>query len=203
MEDRQLDSYIKNFKKTDENIYFENIYRFFFPKILRFTVLNVSDIQAAQEIASEVFVKVYRYLRKVNLNAPAFRAWIYKIARNLITDFYRKEARSLKRVSLEQYIEEKSISEESIDSIGSMTDKSLVFENEEDFLFGGFDEENFKNKDFLNKLNSLPELQKQVLLLRFVEDMDYKSIGKVINKDERAARIIKFRAVSKLREIIK
>jgi len=200
MEDKQLDSHIRNFKKTGENIFFENIYRFFFPKILRFTTLNVSDIQAAEEISSEVFVKVYRYLRKLNLNAPAFKAWLYKIARNLIIDFYRKEARTVKKISLEQYLEEKSISE---DSIGAKTESSLVHEDDEDFFLEGFDSANIKDKDFLNKLNSLGELQKQVLILRFVEDMDYRSIGRIINKDERTVRIIKFRAVSKLKEMVK
>jgi RNA polymerase sigma-70 factor (ECF subfamily) len=200
MEDKQLDSYIKNFKKTGENIFFENIYRFFYPKILRFTALNVSDVQAAEEISSEVFVKVYRYLRKLNLNAPAFKAWLYKIARNLIIDFYRREARTVKKVSLEQYLEEKLIQQDINDT---KTDRSLVFENDEYFLLEGFDSANIKDKDFLNKLNSLGELQKQVLLLRFVEEMDYKSIGRVINKDERAVRLIKFRAVSKLREMVK
>jgi RNA polymerase sigma-70 factor (ECF subfamily) len=200
MEDKQLDSYIKNFKKTGENIFFENIYRFFYPKILRFTALNVSNEQAAEEISSEVFVKVYRYLRKLNLNAPAFKAWLYKIARNLIIDFYRREARTVKKVSLEQYLEEKLIQQDINDT---KTDRSLVFENDEYFLLEGFDSANIKDKDFLNKLNSLGELQKQVLLLRFVEEMDYKSIGRVINKDERAVRLIKFRAVSKLREMVK
>ena len=200
MDDKQLDSHIRNFKKTGENIFFENIYRFFFPKILRFIALNVSDMQAAEEISSEVFVKVYRHLRKLNLNAPAFKAWLYKIARNLIIDFYRKEARSVKKVSLEQYLEEKSIPD---DSIGKKADRNLVVESDVDHLFEGFDSANIKDNDFLNKLSSLGELQKQVLLLRFVEDMDYKSIGRIINKDERAVRIIKFRAVSKLREILK
>ena len=200
MEDKQLDSYIRNFKKTGENIFFENIYRFFFPKILRFTSLNVSDMQLAEEISSEVFVKVYRHLRKLNLNAPAFKAWLYKIARNLIIDFYRKEARSIKKVSLEQYLEEKSVYE---DSSAEKTDESLMLEDNEDFLVEGFDFSNIKDKDFLNKLNRLGELQKQVLILRFVEDMDYKSIGRIISKDERAVRIIKFRAITKLREMFK
>ena len=200
MEDKQLESYLRNFKKTGENIFFENIYRFFYPKILRFTVLNVSDVQVAEEISSEVFVKVYRHLRKLNLNAPAFKAWLYKIARNLIIDFYRKEARSIKKVSLEQYLEEKSVYE---DSSAEKTDESLMLENNEDFLVEGFDFSNIKDKDFLNKLNRLGELQKQVLILRFVEDMDYKSIGRIISKDERAVRIIKFRAITKLREMFK
>ena len=199
MDNIELDFCIRNFKRTGDNSFFEKIYRNFFPKILRFAALNVNEVQNAEDIASEVFIKAYRYIRKLNLNAVNIKPWLYKVARNLIIDFYRKEART-KKVSLDQYLEEKSsadhINEENLD-------KALVFEKDLDFEFNQVGEEKIKNAELLKNLNTLTEIQKQVIILRFVEDLDHKSIGRIVNKNEIAVRAISFRAISKLRELKK
>ena len=199
MDNIELDFCIRNFKRTGDNSFFEKIYRNFFPKILRFAALNVNEVQNAEDIASEVFIKAYRYIRKLNLNAVNIKPWLYKVARNLIIDFYRKEART-KKVSLDQYLEEKSsadhINEENLD-------KALVFEKDLDIEFVQSGEEKIINAEFLKNLNTLTEIQKQVLILRFVEDLDHKSVGRILNKNEIAVRAISFRAISKLRELKK
>jgi len=200
MDNIELDFCVRNFKKTGDNSFFEKIYRHFFPRILRFTVLNVSEVQNAEDIASEVFIKAYRYIRKLNLNAVKLKPWLYKVARNLIIDFYRKEARKGKKVSLDQYLEEKSAADYSNEEI---IDNVLVFKKDLDIEFIQSGEEKIINAEFLKKLNTLTEIQKQVLILRFVEDLDHKSIGRIVNKNEIAVRAISFRAISKLRELMK
>ena len=199
MDNIELDFCIRNFKRTGDNSFFEKIYRNFFPKILRFAALNVNEVLNAEDIASEVFIKAFRYIRKLNLNAVNLKPWLYKVARNLIIDFYRKEART-KKVSLDQYLEEKSsadhINEENLD-------KALLFEKDLDFEFNQVGEEKIINAELLKNLNTLTEIQKQVIILRFVEDLDHKSIGRILNKNEIAVRAISFRAISKLRELVK
>ena len=199
MNDRELDSHIRNYKKTGDNAYYEKIYRFFFQKIYRFVLLNVSDSHAAEDITSEVFYKVYRYIKKVHLNSASFKPWIYKIARNLIIDYYRKEVKHQQNQSLEKYLEDKQYdSSEDAEKI----DKSLIENNfEENTLDESFQSE-FSNKDLLKGLNCLPEIQKQVIILRFVEELDYKSIGMIVNKSEFTVRAIKFRAISRLKELL-
>lgn len=200
MDNIELDLCIRNFKRTGDNSFFEKIYRHFFPKILRFTALNVNEVQNAEDIASEVFIKAYRYIRKLNLNAVNLKPWLYKVARNLVIDFYRKEARKGGKISLDQYLEEKSAADHINEEI---IDKALVFEKDLDFEFNQVGEEKIINAELLKNLNTLTEIQKQVIILRFVEDLDHKSIGRIVNKNEIAVRAISFRAISKLRELKK
>ena len=199
MDDRELDFCIKSYKKTGDNIYYEKIYRFFFPKIYRFVLLNISDNQAAEDITVDVFYNVYRYITKVQLNFISFKPWIYKIARNLIIDYYRKEAKHKKSQSLEQYLEDKK--SDGLENTGKV-DKSLVVENFQKNGSTDLMELEFTNQDLLIGLDSLPDIQKQVIILRFVEELDYKSIGLIINKTEFAVRAIKFRAISRLKELM-
>lgn len=197
MDDKELDFCIKSFKKNGDNACYEKIYRFFFKKIYRFVFLNISDKSMAEDITVDVFFKVYTYMPRVNLSSVSFKPWIYKIARNLIVDYYRKEEKFKKNLSLEQYIEEKQIkNSEDIDKI----DYSLIAD---DFAANGFTESiglKFDNPDLLVALSNLPEIQRQVIILRFVEELDYKSIGLIINKNEFTVRTIKFRAILKLKE---
>ena len=199
MDDRELDYCIKSFKKTGDNLYYEKIYRFFFQKIHRFVLLNISDNQVAEEITVDVFYNVYRYITKVHLNSASFKSWIYKIARNLIIDYYRKEVKHKKSQSLEQYLEDKQF--DGLEDKGKI-DRSLVVENFQKNSSTDLMEPEFTNRDLLTGLDSLPDIQKQVIILRFVEELDYKSIGLIINKNELAVRAIKFRAISRLKELL-
>jgi RNA polymerase sigma factor (sigma-70 family) len=199
MNDKELELCIKKFKKTGDNSHFEKIYRFFFKKIYRFVLLNISDSQIAENITSDVFYNVYRNLAKARLNSGSFRAWIYKIARNLIIDYYRKEAKYKEDRSLDQYLETRKY-----DDLNELepVDSSLVAGDFKEVNPGEYTGSEFRDPDLLAGLNRLDELQKQVLILRFVEEMDYKTIGRIIDKSELAARAIKFRAISKLKELM-
>jgi len=197
MNDKELELCIKNFKKTGDNSHFEKIYRFFFKKIYRFVLLNISDSQTAESITSDVFYNVYRNLAKVRLNSGSFRAWVYKIARNLIIDYHRKEEKYKEVRSLEQYLE--TGQSDDLNGLESV-DKSLIAGDFKEKSPGEYIDSEFRDPELLAGLNSLDEMQKQVLILRFVEDLDYKTIGRIIGKSELATRAIKFRAISKLKE---
>jgi len=157
----------------------------------------------AESIAVDVFYNVYRYLAKVNICSANFKSWIYKIAHNMIIYYYRKEEKHSKTQSLEQYMETKQSND--LGDIGKI-DKSLIINNStNDFIENssrGYVEFEFANKHLLKALGSLPDIQKQVLILRFVEELDYKTIGKIINKSELTVRAIKFRAISKLKDLM-
>jgi len=186
MNDKELNSCIKKYKKNGENFYFEKIYRHFFSKIHRYISLRILNKDIAEDLTSEVFIRVYRNLNKVNLNAITIKIWIYKIARNLIIDYFRSSQNKINMKSLDEYLE-RGKELESLDS--ALVDRRKTV----------LEDRQFKNEKLIDALNSLPETQREIIFLRYVEDMDFKSISLLLNKREIALRALKFRALENLK----
>ena len=86
----------KNFNKlavealNDEDAFTE-IYQHFYPRVHKFILAKVVDEEAADEIISETFFKMYDNLRKYDPNRAAFSTWLYNIALNEMKMFWRKK----------------------------------------------------------------------------------------------------------------
>ena len=199
MDDRELDSCIKSFKRTGDNLYYEKIFRYFFSRILRFVLLNISDRHLAEDITVDVFYRVYRHMPQLNLDSARFKAWVYKIARNLIIDYHRKAGRQQENLSFQQYMEENQ--PDYLDKGGIIEDKPIENSPIPNSIDGSITPE-FNDQNLLNSLDKLPEIQKQVIILRFVEELDYRTIGTIVGKSEMTVRAIKFRAIMRLKELL-
>ena len=185
---KELNLLIRNYKKSGNNSYFEKIYQHFLPKIYRFIFLKILDRQVSEDLTSEVFLKVYNNLKKTNLNSATFNAWIYKIAKNTLVDYYRKENKhENKVVSFEQYVDENKES--------AVIDKKLMLEQK--FLDKEFQ---FENEKLVNILSKLPEQQREVVLLRYLDELDFKTIGAILKKNPSSARVINFRALLNIKK---
>ncbi len=186
-----LEKLIKDYQNKDKKQSFERIYRYFFPKIFRFIRIQVYDGHISEDLAAEVFIKVYKNIDKANLSKETIGPWIYRIARNTLIDHYRKEVKKSEEISMDRYFETRG-GDKFMNSIYDRSDPQRVAD--------GLD---FNNEKLLDSLNSLPALQRQVILLRYVEEMDYRSIGMIMNRSENSVRAIKFRALLKLKEVFK
>jgi len=67
---------------------FEALYQEFFPKISRFVVYRVSDVENAEDLVSDIFVKAWESLQN-GVVIGSFQNWIFTVARNRVIDFYR------------------------------------------------------------------------------------------------------------------
>ena len=181
-----INSYLKNFKKSGDNIWFEKIYVQFLPRIYRFFYLKLFDKQLSEDLTSEVFIRVYKNLQKINLNAKTFQSWIYRIALNLLMDHYRRKTR---------YGKEEPLEETADDLIGNdmLLKNSSILKKELGF-------ENFK---LIGAIGKLTKLQKDIIILKFVEDFDYETIANIFGKSQSTIRGILFRAITKLKNEIK
>jgi RNA polymerase sigma-70 factor, ECF subfamily len=91
--DEQLvDGYLKGDAQALEVL----IWRYLKP-VYNFSYRRVGNVQEAEDVTQEVFVKVWRNLKKFDRN-KSFRAWIFSIAKNTVIDFLRKK----KTVSLSE-----------------------------------------------------------------------------------------------------
>lgn len=73
---------------------FIKLYDKFHEPIYRFIYFRVSSRETAEDLASEVFIKGFNYFKKIKPQNP--RAVLYKITRNLIIDYYRRQRPEIK-----------------------------------------------------------------------------------------------------------
>ena len=140
----------------------------------------------AEDITSEIFIKVYKNLEASNLNALTFKIWIYKISKNVLIDFYRSKGRQPEELLIDDF--------KNNDDMQDIIKNKFKEENQFD------DKElNFENPDLIEALSALPELQRETIILRYAEDLNYRTIGKILNKNETAVRVLKFRALINLK----
>ena len=180
---KKIGRYINNYRKSGDRKWFAMIYQEIMPRIYRFYYLKTFSRELSEDLVSEVFIRVYRNLRKIKLNERSFMVWIYKIANNILIDHFRKNARNTQSFDLKQ------------DYIQILDEE--VFKKNSNFYRKEF---GFENAELIAAMNKLTGLQRDVLLLRFVEDMDYHMIANIFNKSKGTIRGIIFRATEKLRK---
>lgn len=172
----ELTVLINNSKLGDKES-FGKIYQMFYKRIYRFCAINLYQQEIAQDICQETFVKAWRSIDSFQFKqGGSFQAFLFRIARNLIIDFSRKK----KNVSLENYqeIEQHDDIEERIDQA-----------SEEEHLH-----------KVLDKLDSD---EKQLIVLRYFEDLSFSELSQVVNIKEGALRVKVHRILKKIKEEFK
>lgn len=185
---KNLKKYIKEFRTKQDSESFKKIYDYFFDRIYRYIYLKTYNSHDAEELTGDVMIKIYNNLARTRVDSLSLNAWVYKIAGNCVIDFFRKN----KNISGQKSIDEMLENNEDIFAINEdfLLKESLFLKKEL-----GFD-----NEQLLLMINNLPESQKNILLLKFVEDLDYPSISVILGKKENALRALLFRALQNLRE---
>jgi RNA polymerase sigma-70 factor (ECF subfamily) len=143
----------------------------------------------AEELAQEVFLRVYRSRQTYRAEAK-FSTWLYRIATNLGVNHARdtKHERTAQNVYLDQPDPETGTTPDVADSTLSV-EQELVREE--------------RMKAIRKHVMALPERQRSAVLMHKYQDMDYKEIGEVLKLSESATKSLLFRAYQTLRENLK
>ena len=160
---------------------FQDIYLKYSDKIFKYLYFITKDPYLAEDITSEVFLRIWKAWNKIK---PDFmQALLYKTAKNILIDYYRKH-KNEKKVSLEETIE-----------------KGLEPSYDEDLIERIYKDENLKKIN--NALILLPENLKEVIILRFVNDLSSKEAAQVLDTSESNIRVLQYRGLKKLKEVLK
>jgi RNA polymerase sigma-70 factor, ECF subfamily len=143
----------------------------------------------AEELAQEVFLRVYRSRQTYRAEAK-FSTWLYRIATNLGVNHARdtKYERTAQNVYLDQPDAETGTTPDVADSTLSV-EQELVREE--------------RMTAIRKHVMALPERQRNAVLMHKYQEMDYKEIGEVLKLSESATKSLLFRAYQTLRENLK
>ena len=178
-----IEDYINKYKKTGDRKWFALIYEQTMPRIYRYFYFKTMQRELSEDLASEVFIRVYRNIENTSLDGKTFISWIYRIAHNLLVDHLRKEN------NMGQPARE-------LPDNAGVSDEE-VLKQESSYLKKELD---LQRPELLSAMDTLTGLQKDVIILRFVEDMDYADIARIFGKNRGTIRGIVFRAMEKIRK---
>ncbi len=153
--------------------HFSEVYETYFDKIYKFVFLKTYDKELAQDITSETFLKALDKINTFKNNKESsFKAWIYRIAYNLVIDDYKVAKRKI-----------------SIDEI-------MEFWYEADFA------KDIDNKDkireIFNFFETLNSKHKQILIMRIWDDLSFKEISELTGESVDNCKKIVSRTMIKL-----
>jgi RNA polymerase sigma-70 factor (ECF subfamily) len=157
--------------------------------IIHFLFRMVRNQAIAEELAQEVFLRVYRSRASYRAEAK-FSTWLYRIATNLAVNHARdtKNERAGQNVYLDAPDDETGTTPDVADS-GLSAEESLLREE--------------RLKAIRAQVRALPERQRMAVVMHKYQGMDYREIGQVLKLSESAVKSLLFRAYQSLRETLK
>ena len=152
----------------------EGIFDLFYNKIYSFTLLRVGNVHDAEDIVSDVFVRVAEKLDTYDPDKGAFSTWIFTIALNEIRMYFRDRKNNC-----------------SLENIAEIADKIDI---EEEFI---------RREDYARLYEAIGKLddnQKNVVLLKYFGGLTNIKIAEVLGLSESGAGVILHRAKNILRK---
>ncbi|MBN1890257.1 MAG: sigma-70 family RNA polymerase sigma factor [Thermoflexales bacterium] len=146
--------------------------------VYRYCYYRVSDVILAQDLASEVFIRMVENIHAFDLRGRPLLAWLYTIARNLIADGYR-QAKQVMPLLLEDLptVEEDNPAQ-SVERRLAATQMAAALEH-------------------------LTEDQHQVIFLKFIQNLTNSEVAYLLGKPEGAVKSLQHRALAALQRVLK
>ncbi|MCX6799865.1 MAG: RNA polymerase sigma factor [Candidatus Falkowbacteria bacterium] len=161
-----------------DKIAFSTAYDKYVDQIYRFIYFKISDKEEANDLTSLVFLKAWDYIQTAGVReVDSLKALFYKIARNVVIDFYRKKNNN---VSLHDY-------EDTLPD-----SKNLQLEIENDFELAAIKRSMFKLKNEY----------REVLIFHYVDELSIQEIADILDKTNGNVRVLLHRALKTLQEIV-
>lgn len=148
----------------------EKVYELYHEKVLRYIRSKVNDRYLAEDLCSDVFVKVYEKADSFDESKASMSTWIFTIVRNRLTDYYRT-----RRVFEE--IPETCADDSSVeDSICNAETLEIL----------------------ADALETLPERERDIIILHYYSKETLKTIGEKLNISYAYVKVLQNKALSAL-----
>lgn len=150
---------------------FERFYAACLSQVYRFVFFYVQDRLTAEDLTSETFLKAWRHWPPDSARDGLPKAWVFRIARNTVNDYYR----ALKR----------------------QPSVALEWEEEESGAAESDPADDHRRLDLAIALRALSEVEREVIALRLA-GLTNREIATLVERSERAVEMICYRALRRL-----
>lgn len=180
--------YMLQFQRGDQDG-FRILFTKYSKKIINFCYRFCGDTAMAEELAQEVFLRVYKAAPRYRPEAK-FSTWLYRIATNVCLNETRKYRYRVVMEDMDASFQTTSGSvKPEMEDPSHSHPQDLMEKNEEDRILKG-------------ALKSLPQKQKTALLLKVYNDFSYQEIGKQMKHSESSVKSLIHRARQTLMKIL-
>lgn len=157
---------------------FARIYQIYAEKLFRFVRFKVSTRGIAEDITQEVFFKTWEYIVGNDKRIENIKAFLYRIARNLVINFYAEKERM--PAELNENLADKNLM--GLDFAGDKIDINLEVD---------------KVKLVLKKL---PRQYQEVIIMRFLDELTISEIAQILNKSKNSTYVLIHRAIKAIKK---
>ncbi len=153
------------------------LYRRYYQSIYRYFYYRTGDLQTAEDLTADVFLKMVEAIPNYRIEATPFQAWLFQIARNLAIDHFRRSS-AHPTTSIHENMDAGAPDVESTLDV-HLTSHGLA-----------------------EAFSMIEDGQRDVLLMRFIEDMPIAEAARVLHKTEDAVKALQRRGLNALRQLL-
>lgn len=147
--------------------------------VFRFLAGNLGNTQEAEDLTTEVFLRIWKALPEYESSGSPFSAFVFRIARNMLIDRYRANGRRQPVVSIEDI---------GLEEVLADPDQKMPDPQEYQSLHVA--------------LQSVPTDYREVLVLRFLNDFSIDEIAELMQRSPGAIRVLQHRALAAVRKVL-
>ncbi|MBN2169325.1 MAG: sigma-70 family RNA polymerase sigma factor [Actinobacteria bacterium] len=157
---------------------FSELFDLFFERLRGYMYFKTGDLDMAEDLAAETLARGFENIDNFTDRGGTIGAWLFGIARNLMA----RERESKAKAELVELDKGALVADE------ELTDLEVL--------------EKLDHAELYRAISTLPDEQQEVVLLRFMERYDVRTVAKIMGKKPGAVRALQFRAFNSLRETL-
>ena len=155
------------------------LYEHFFDRIFRYVSFKTGSPVEAEDITGDVFVKMLESIRSFKSQGYPFSSWLFRIAHNLVVDYFRKKGRR-PQVSLDDAPHEGGTPMD----VDKQVELSLVM------------------REVYGAMKGLTKLQREVISLRFAAGLSVAETARAVGKKDNAVKALQHAGLRKLKRLL-